>query len=240
MTESQAVQRVEKELQMQRARHLGEPLSRCPALSSWRSSERVLLSHEHTHNTAPPPPPPPPPPRSTHPLTERPCLPHPFAAVAGRTLRNVELGCIEPRMLEYGEEHALYYRAQISDTFGAHHREGVGAILAALEAGDSPWHDQAAHTLRSASPLALTLTLATLHAAENAACWTEALGVEAGVSAQAAGSADVQGGGAQALEKARRAMRRDLAMAAAAASEEDPEVEQLLGLDADEDALAEE
>ena len=137
----------------------------------------------------------------------------------GRTLRNVELACIEPRRVEYTPSHALYHLEAIGSCFGTPASgvaPSVSAILAALESGTSEWHEQAALCLSRASPLALTLSLSALRAAEAAICWSEALREEAGLCAAAAASVDCAEG-ARALEATKRYALEDARAAASAA-----------------------
>lgn len=125
----------------------------------------------------------------------------------GRTLRNLDLACIEPRLSPYTEGHALYYQGRIQDCFAG--AETIGGILTKLDAGSTLWHAQCAHALRLSSPLALGLTLRALQAAEAAGCWTEALSMEVSLYARAAKMPDAVRG-ARGLASAKAALRREV------------------------------
>ena len=83
-------------------------------------------------------------------------LQHQRVRANGRTLRNVDIGCIEPRRAPYGEGHALFYAPQIEECFGG--AASVGEIVGRLGEGSSMWHAQARQALLDSSPLALSLT----------------------------------------------------------------------------------
>ena len=161
----------------------------------------------------------------------------------GRTLRNVDQACMEPRLHRYDEGHALYYREQIAECFS---ETSLGAIIAKLQAGDSLWHAQAAHALSVSSPLAMTLTLEALNRAKDATCWTECLAMEASMSAKAVASADCAAGAAQLMEvkneMLRAAKAEEVAQEKLIAYEEamipEEEMHELLGITAEEAAAA--
>lgn len=125
----------------------------------------------------------------------------------GRVSRRLLDACVDPpRLTAWGPEHALFYAAQIEETFG---RDTLPEILAALEAGTSDWHAAALDTLRASSPLALCLTFAQLRAAHATPGWADAARAEAESCAAAGTTADC-GAGASSLQKAKAAARNDL------------------------------
>ena len=128
-------------------------------------------------------------------------LSHQRVRQLGRSLRNVEVAIIEPRRQPYTEHHALHYAAPIAECFGD--APDIATILTRLEAGKTEWHRQAEQAMWAASPLALTLTLEGLLAAERAECWTHALSLEAQICAAAAAAPDCAHG-ARRLEAAKR------------------------------------
>ncbi|KAL1504214.1 hypothetical protein AB1Y20_010623 [Prymnesium parvum] len=114
----------------------------------------------------------------------------------GRTLRNVEEVCIEPRFYPYSDTDALFHIDSIEECFG---QPTLPEILRALEAGTTPWHEQALGVLRASSPLAIHLTFNSIQRAAAAECWTTVLKMEADLTVKAMGSADFAAG-AEALE----------------------------------------
>jgi enoyl-CoA hydratase/carnithine racemase len=125
----------------------------------------------------------------------------------GRISRRLQEACVDPPPLAgWGPEHALFYAAQIEETFG---RDTLPEILAAVEGGASDWHAAALDAMRSASPLALCLTFAQLQAAQSASCWADAARAEAESCAAAGATADFAAG-ASSLQKAKAAARTDL------------------------------
>lgn len=140
----------------------------------------------------------------------------------GRTVRTLEVACIEPREAEYTEAHALYYADSIAECFA---EPSVGAILAKLEAGSSLWHAQAAHALRAASPLALALTHTLLREAARDQCWTDVLKLEAQLNAAALAAPDCTKG-ARSLEAAKRELLQISRELTAAAADDDVDDEE--------------
>lgn len=138
----------------------------------------------------------------------------------GRSLRNLELACIEPRLATYTEAHALHFAAPIAEAFAD--APDVDTIMTKLATGESAWHAQVLSALRRSSPLALALTHDGLRAAAAASCWTEALLTEASLCAAAAASPDCSAGAGR-LEAAKRELMADAAARAPADDADDAE-----------------
>ena len=86
------------------------------------------------------------------------------------------------------------------------------------------WHAQAAHAVRSAAPLAASLSLETLQRAAEATCWTDVLQYEAQLATALLGSADCAAG-ARALGAFHAGLLRTAKQMADAAAAEDDEAE---------------
>ena len=129
----------------------------------------------------------------------------------GGTLRNVELGCVEPCRADYTEAHALFYSDAIAECFG--NVSSVGEIIQRLRRGDGLWHQEALAVLQSSSPLALCLTFEALALAAPAnqgdladatdLCWRRCLEVEAALCERVLTESNDAKGGLAALVSAK-------------------------------------
>jgi len=96
--------------------------------------------------------------------------------------------CLDPPTVPLEADSALYFAEEIATCFGE--AQTLEQMVAALEAGGSPWHAQVLDRLRASSPLALSLSLSLIKHAEASDHWADCLAREAAVSAAALAASD--------------------------------------------------